>query len=164
MGEIVMSKISNENEDYFVEDIMVARLLSYAILIYTRVVPETEYKENLHAYFLKDPNNSLLLELEWRTSDIQYSINVIIDYARKNDVDYDTFGGFLISKLEEIYYQDDMDIKYFGSKMYLVWSELPSEIQNKEPFRILCYADDPLSWEDENQSREIYQRMFYYYK
>ncbi|MDP4144065.1 MAG: hypothetical protein Q8936_06205 [Bacillota bacterium] len=62
------------------------------------------------------------------------------------------------------YYQDDMDIRFFGSKMYPIWMMLPHGIQNKEPFWTLCYADDPLSLEDERQTRELYQRMFQYYK
>ncbi|AKA68756.1 hypothetical protein [Clostridium scatologenes] len=143
---------------------MVEILLSYAILLYVGLVSDTEYKENLDVQFLKHPDNALLLELEWRTLDIQGTIKIIFDYYLENNVDYDTFGCFLISKLEEIYYQDDMDIRFFGSKMYSIWRALPSEIENKEPFWTLCYADDPLSWGDERQTRELYQKMFQYYK
>lgn len=143
---------------------MVEILLSYAILLYVGLVSDAEYKENLHAHFLEHPDNALLLELEWRTFDIQGTIKIIFDYCLENNVDYDVFGCFLISKLEEIYYQDDMDIQFFGSKMYSIWRVLPSEIQNKEPFWTLCYADDPLSWGDEWQTRELYQKMFQYYK
>lgn len=28
----------------------------------------------------------------------------------------------------------------------------------------ICYADDPLSWGDEKQSREIYEEMLEYYE
>lgn len=143
---------------------MVEILLSYAILLYVGLVSEVEYKENLDAHFLKHPDNALLLELEWRTLDIEGTIKIIFNYCLENSIDYDTFGCFLISKLEEIYYQDDMDIQHFGSKMYLIWRVLPSEIENKEPFWTLCYADDPLSWGDEKQTRELYQKMFQYYK
>lgn len=143
---------------------MVEILLSYAILLYVGLVSDAEYKENLDAHFLKHPDNALLLELEWRTLDIQGTIKIIFDYCLENNVDYDTFGCFLISKLEEVYYQNDMDIRFFGSKMYSIWRVLPSEIENKEPFWTLCYADNPLSWGDERQTRELYQKMFKYYK
>lgn len=143
---------------------MIEILLSYAILLYVGLVSDVEYKENLDTHFLKHPDNALLLELEWRTLDIVDTIKMIFDYCLQNNVDYDTFGCFLIGKLEEIYYQDDMDIRFFGSKMYSIWKVLPSEIQNKEPFWTLCYADDPLSWGDERQTRELYQKMFQYYK
>lgn len=33
-----------------------------------------------------------------------------------------------------------------------------------EPFVMLPYADEPLSWGDEKQSRELFQSMFDYYK
>ncbi|OOM68036.1 hypothetical protein [Clostridium sp. BL-8] len=143
---------------------MVEILLSYAILLYVGLVSDAEYKENLDSHFLKHPDSALLLELEWSTLDIQGTIKIIFDYCLKNNFNYDTFGCFLIRKLEEIYYQDDMDIHFFGSKMYSIWRVLPSEIENKEPFWTLCYADDPLSCGDERQTRELYQKMFQYYK
>jgi hypothetical protein len=143
---------------------MVEILLSYAILLYVGLVSDAEYKENLDSHFLKYPDNDLLLGLEWSPLNIEGTIKIIFDYCLENNVDYDTFGSFLISKLEEIYYQDDMDIWVFGSKMYSIWRVLPSEIESKEPFWTLCYADDPLSWGDEGQTRELYQKMFQYYK
>lgn len=143
---------------------MVELLLSYAILLYVGLVSDAEYKENLDVYFLKHPDNALLLELEWKSLDIQGTIKIIFEYCLENHVEYSTFGCFLISRLEEIYYQDDMDIRLFGSKMYSIWRVLPSEIQDKEPFWTLCYADDPLSWGDERQTRELYKKMFQYYK
>ncbi len=143
---------------------MIEILLLYAILLYVGLVSDEEYKEYLHVLFLKYSDNDLLLELELRTSDIEGTIKIIFDYCLENDVDYDTFGCFLLSKLEEIYYQDDMDIRFFGSKMYSIWRVLPSDIENKEPFWTLCYADDPLSWGDERQTKELYQKMFQYYK
>ena len=121
-------------------------------------------KNKKNAHFLKHPDNDLLLELEMKTLDIQGTIKNIFDYCLENNVDYDTFGRFLIIKLEEIYYKDDMDIRFFGSKMYSIWRVLPSEIQSKEPFWTLCHADDSLSWGDERQTRELYQKMFQYYK
>ena len=143
---------------------MVEILLSYAILLYVKLISDEEYKKNLDAQFLDNPENDLLLELELKTLDIQATIKTIFDYCLENNIDFDTFGCFLISKLEEIYYKDDMDIQLFGSKMYSIWRVLPSEIQSKEPFWTLCYADDPLSWGDESQTRELYQKMFKYYK
>lgn len=39
----------------------------------------------------------------------------------------------------------------FASRMYSLWKNLPSNIQNQQPFFTLCYADDPLSWGDEKE-------------
>ncbi|MCI8403228.1 MAG: hypothetical protein HFI38_14250 [Lachnospiraceae bacterium] len=46
----------------------------------------------------------------------------------------------------------------------LYWESLPGNIQNIEPFWILSYADDPLSWGDEEQTRNIYKQMLHYYE
>lgn len=40
---------------------------------------------------------------------------------------------------------------------------LPQETGQKEPFKALCYADDCLSWGDEKQTRELYEKAFQYY-
>ena len=37
-------------------------------------------------------------------------------------------------------------------------------IQNIEPFQALCYADDSLSWGDEDQTKNIYEYALNYYK
>ncbi|MGL5354303.1 MAG: hypothetical protein ACRDA5_13450 [Clostridium sp.] len=84
---------------------MVEILLSYASLLYVGLVSEVEYKENLDAHFLKYHENDLLLELELRTLVIEGTIKIFFDYCLENNVDYDTFGCFFISKVEEIYYQ-----------------------------------------------------------
>ncbi len=36
-------------------------------MLYVGLMSDTEYKENLDLYFLKHPDNALLLELEWST-------------------------------------------------------------------------------------------------
>ena len=43
--------------------------------------------------------------------------------------------------------------------MYSLWEKLPEHIQDIEPFKVLCYADDSLSWGDENQAKNIYEAM-----
>jgi hypothetical protein len=41
---------------------------------------------------------------------------------------------------------------------------LPSVIQSVEPFWSLSYADDPLSWGDVNQTKELYEEMLNFYQ
>ncbi len=53
------------------------------------------------------------------------------------------------------YYEYCTDIKQFAEKMYSLWKVLPTAIQHKQPFYMLSYADDPLSWGD------IEQKPFY---
>lgn len=48
--------------------------------------------------------------------------------------------------------------------MYSLWENLPGNIQDIEPFWTLSYADDSLSWGDEEQTRNIYEHILNYYK
>lgn len=57
-----------------------------------------------------------------------------------------------------------MEIHSFAEKAYVAWNMLPKSIDQTEPFWTLSYADDPLSWGDEKQTREIYEKMFRYYE
>ena len=67
-----------------------------------------------------------------------------------------------MSKIKKIY-DNYSDIWVFASRMFNLWKNLPGNLQNIEPFWTLSYADAPLSWGDETQSRNIYERMLCYY-
>lgn len=137
-------------------------LLVYAILLYEDLVTENEYSKRLDELFLNDPENEDLLYLEWET-DIKKAIIYIRTNIDYNNLDIERFGRILISKLKAVYVNCS-DIKCFASRMYNLWESLPGGIQNIEPFWTLCYADDPLSWGDEEQTRNIYEYMLDYYK
>ena len=142
---------------------MFEKLLAYAFLLDAGIVPRSDYGEYLDSVFIETPDNEMLLELEWCVSDIQKSISIIRQQCYENSIDYDIFGRFLFSKLEEAYFLNGMDIEIFGEKSYAIWQHLPEEIHHSEPFWTLCYADDPLSWGDEKQTREIYEKAFRFY-
>ena len=67
-----------------------------------------------------------------------------------------------MSKLKE-YYNNCSDINIFANKMYSIWINIPSFVQNKEPFWTLSYADDPLAYGDEEQVRFLCEKMLNYY-
>ena len=77
--------------------------------------------------------------------------------------DVDMFGKNLFSSLKASYDADFLDIKVFGKRCYLLWRALPWEICRKEPFHILSYGDEPLSWGDEEQARMLYEKAFSFY-
>ena len=137
-------------------------LLVYAILLYEDLVTENEYSKRLDELFLNDPENEDLLYLEWET-DIKKAIIYIRTNIDYNNLEIERFGRILISKLKAVHVNCS-DIKCFASRMYHLWESLPGNIQNIEPFWTLCYADDPLSWGDEEQTRNIYEYMLDYYK
>ena len=137
-------------------------LLVYAILLYEELVTEDEYNKRLDELFLNTPENDDFLYLEWET-DIQKAITYVRTHIDSKNLDLERFGRILMSKLETIY-TNCSDIEYFAKRTYRLWENLPGNMQNIEPFWTLCYADDPLSWGDEEQTRTIYERMLSYYK
>lgn len=137
-------------------------LLVYALLLYEEIVTEKEYEKRLDELFLAHSENEDLLSLEWET-DIVKSITYIRSHTNYDAFDYECFGKILMDKLKA-YYKQCSDIKGFARKMYCLWENLPQEMQMKEPFWALSYADEPLSWGDEEQTQAIYENMMNYYR
>lgn len=136
-------------------------LLVYAILLYEELITEDEYNKRLDELFLSTPEDDELLYLEWET-DMKKAIIYVRTHIDYNNLDLEQFGRILMSKLKTAYV-NCLDIKCFAGRMYNLWESLPGNIQNIEPFWTLCYADDPLSWGDEEQTRNIYEHMLNYY-
>ncbi|MDE7424055.1 MAG: hypothetical protein K2N51_10210 [Lachnospiraceae bacterium] len=137
-------------------------LLVFAFLLYEGMVTEDEYNKRIDELFLDNLENDDLLYLEWET-DIKKAITYIRTYIDYDALGYEQFGRILMSKLK-VCYKNCSDIKSFANLMYNLWESLPGNIQDKEPFFTLCYADDPLSWGDEEQTENIYEYMLNYYK
>ncbi len=140
-------------------------LLVYALLLYQELVTETDYNRRLDEMFLNTPENddlfNDLLSLEYET-DIKKAIVYVRTHTAYNNLDIDLFGKILMSKLNEVY-KNYSDIREFAYRMYWLWEALPGNLQNIEPFWTLRYADDPLSWGDDEQTRNIYESMLSYY-
>lgn len=137
-------------------------LLVFALLLCEEIVTENEYRKELDKLFLTNPENADLLCLEWET-DIKKSITYIRSHIDYDAFDYELFGIILMKKLK-VYYECYSDITDFACKMYHLWENLPWQIQDKEPFWAMSYADDALSWGDEEQTRNIYENMMNHYK
>lgn len=136
--------------------------MAYAILLYEGIVTEDEYQKRLHALFLEQPDNDMLLDLECET-DIHRTILYIrtrIDYL---SLDVQKFGAVLMGILRDCYTQCS-DLRRFGKKLYSIWESLPGYIQNEEPFWSLCYADDFPHWNDEAQTMSFFEIMLSYYE
>lgn len=136
-------------------------LLLYAILFCADIITAEIYQKKLDALFLENPNHEILLELEWET-DINQAMHYIHMHMDDAAINQETFGLALMEKLQE-YYESCSDIKYFANKMYSLWQSLPCCLQYEEPFWTLSYADDPLSWGDEAQTRTLYEKMLHSY-
>lgn len=140
---------------------MMEELLVYAILLYEELITEDVYNKRLDELFLDNPENDDLLSLEWETN-IENAVIYIRTHVDYKSIDYDEFGRILMSRLK-VFYESCQDIKDFADRMYGLWESLPGNIQQIEPFFSLSYADEPLSWGDEEQTRGIYESMLNYY-
>lgn len=135
-------------------------LLAYAILLCERIVSDEFFNARLDEMFLKASNSDLLeLECMGNAEKAAASVRARFDYCK---LDKERFGRAMMKELNE-YCRSCGITERFGKKMYLLWESLPGCVQDEEPFSILTYADDPLSWGDEQQSREIYEKAFGYY-
>lgn len=142
---------------------MVEELLAYALLWDVEIISDSEYNEYVDLLFLKNPNDDLLLKLEWNSSDKEKCILIISNHCNENLINYDIFGQYIFSKMQEIYFENRMSIQVFSEKSYALWKKFPDAIHQTEPFWTLCYADDSLSWGDENQTRRLYEEAFKFY-
>ena len=83
-------------------------LFVYLILLYEKIITYDLYQKKLDSLFIENPNNEILLNLEWETD-----IERIRFYFRTNldcqNLDYELFGKILMSKLKE-YYNNCSDI------------------------------------------------------
>ena len=137
-------------------------LLVYVLLLAEEIVTDISYKNRLDELFLENPESEILLHLEWE-SDLKKAIVYIRTHINYSIFNYELFGKILMDKLSDYYYNCS-DINKFGNEMYLLWTSLPTHIQGEQPFHILSYADDPLGYGDENQTRKLYEDMFAYYR
>lgn len=124
---------------------------------------EKEYNNILDTLFIKTPEDDLILDLEFVSSDMNTTISIIRLYCEEHNIDYTVFGQFLMEGLRKVYSRYSSDISGFAAKVYELWRVIPSTIQSVEPFYTMCYADDPLSWGDIEQSRMLYEKMFRFY-
>lgn len=142
---------------------MIEKLLSYALLLNSGLMTVKKYEEYLNNEFLKNPDDDLLLELQFLTSDLHSTVRLIFEECYNNEMDKDIFGEVLLQELKETYYLKSLPMKEFGQRAYLLWKDIPYSISSEEPFHTLSYADDPLSWGDIEQTCKIYEDLFEYY-
>lgn len=136
-------------------------LLALVLLLREGMVAKDEYYQRLDELFLESSQDDDLLYLECET-DIKCAIIYIMSHVNYDKLDYEKFGKALMSKVK-VFYRKCSDIERFANRMYSLWEGIPGSIQDKEPFSILAYADEPLSWGDKEQTKTIYEEMLNYY-
>ncbi|MBR6514095.1 MAG: hypothetical protein IKT46_04590 [Clostridia bacterium] len=142
------------------------RLICKSILWKIGFTNGDEYNRTLDSMFLKSTTNDILLELESFSSNCDASFDDLHRYWKYEIKDFpvETFGKCMLEDLSAIYFSNSYPIKTFAQMCYSLWQLLPDDFNTLEPFHILSYADDPLSWNDEEQTRKIYEELFESYK
>lgn len=136
-------------------------LLAYVYLLLEDLIAFDVYENKLNEMFVKDIENEDLIELEYLSSSVKDTVVYIRTQIDYKTMDINKFGRQLFDLIKPIY--NTMDIETFANAMYSLWEGLDGNLQDIEPFWTLCYADDPLSWGDEKQTRKIYEEMLAYY-
>lgn len=140
-------------------------LYAELLLWYVGVHSSDRYNVLLDAKFLKDSKNELYLELEGYSSDLLSSMGRFTRYwdYECDDFHPDLFGKQLFSGLKALYDTNTIEISDFGDRCRKLWRVLPDAICETAPFQALSYADEPLSWGDEVQTRQLYENAFAFY-
>ncbi len=136
-------------------------LYVYALLYVIGYECWDDYSNKLHELFLNNPDNEVLLMMEEQGNSKDAMLHLLSE-MEESKLDVKSFGSFLMERISELY--QTMEITEFGKKMYKLWGFLPANIMENEPFHTLSYADDCLSWGDEKQCRELYEKAMGYYK
>ena len=140
-------------------------LYAELLLWYIGFHTSDRYHSLLDKKFLQDSENEIYLELEECSYSLLDSMGRFKRYwdYECSEFDKDAFGKKLFKSLKLAYDANDFEISEFGNRCCKLWHMLPNSIDQIEPFHTLIYADDPLSWGDVKQTRELYERAFSYY-
>ena len=137
------------------------KLLVYSLLCLVGYDKKEEFKAELNRLFSNDPDDEDLLELEWMSD--KDALSYMLSYFSSDKFNVSEFGKNLMEALWPIYQQST--IEEFASNMFKLWQMLQnSDIDHDEPFYTFCYADDCLSFGDEKQCRELYEKALGFYR
>lgn len=141
-------------------------LICKALLWKTGLSTKENYNQELDKQFSEKPLCDLLLELECCSSECEHTCDVLQRYLKYECKDFcvESFGKCLLENLKVIYSSDAFEIEDFGRMCYSLYQMLPDDLHTKEPFHVLSYADEPLSWGDEAQTRKLYEELFEFYE
>ncbi len=134
-------------------------LFVYALLCSEGVDMWAMYSQALDKLFIENPEKEDYLSLEEMAPKeaVLHSIAVM----HRTEFDSECFGKVLMRSLKQVYENTALEI--FAGKVYSLWGKLPGIIAEEEPFFTLSYADDCLSYGDEDQCRQLYEKAMHYY-
>ena len=135
------------------------KLFVYALLYSEGFDMWAMYSNTLDKLFIENPEDENYLSLEGMAP--KEAVLHTITIMHRNTFDTGYFGKILMESLRQIY--ENIRLEIFAKKMYSLWNKLPGFVDKEEPFFTLCYADDCLSYGDEYQCRQLYEKAMNYY-
>jgi len=140
---------------------MLEKIYAFVLLLQANLITQAEHINCLNEFFLENPKNEFLIELEFASDNLNKTITLVNEhfFKTKHGLNHEIFGHFLFEKIEKSYRKDTMKIEKFAERAYRLWNLFPNEIAETEPFRILAYADEYLP-HDETETRELYEKTF----
>ena len=127
-----------------------------------------DYEKWLHNVFLADieNENDLLLELESATNSIEKTLRILNEYLydKLSSLDFRLVGEMITLQVETVYASNHFTVEELSHKLYELWCLLPSKMSEQEPFHMMTYIDDPLSWGDKQQTIKLLEQFINYYK
>ncbi|MCI9500762.1 MAG: hypothetical protein HFG76_01930 [Hungatella sp.] len=135
------------------------KLFVYALLYSEGFDMWAMYSNTLDKLFIENPEDENYLSLEGMAP--KEAVLHTIAIMHRNTFDTGYFGKILMESLRQIY--ENIRLETFAKKMYSLWNKLPGFVDKEEPFFTLCYADDCLSYGDEYQCRQLYEKAMNYY-
>jgi hypothetical protein len=134
-------------------------LFVYSILYTMGIDCYDEYKAALDILCINNPSD-LIYDLKDRDyKDAMLHLYSIMEDSVK---DIDAFGKCLMDNLLPLYQKSDL--KSFAKTAFKLCNLLPYSILTQEPFHTFSYADECLTFNDEPQCRELYEKALYFYR
>lgn len=136
-------------------------LFAYALVLSEGYDFWDEYYEIIDRLFMKYPDNEEYLRLEEISSE-KDAILHMLSMMNSAVIEKNVLGKTLMNCFKKIY--NEIDLKEFSRKTYSIWNKLPSELIQEEPFWTFDYANECLTYGDEEQCRILYDRALNYYE
>lgn len=114
---------------------------------------KVSYEDTLNQYFLENPEDETLLELEFNSSNIAQSIRML-----RAKYDRDQFAALICEELKELY--ENTALKEFVPCAYKLWQIMPFSVI---PLSDLGYIKKSLTKKNMEQADAICREMFRYY-
>jgi hypothetical protein len=120
------------------------KLLTYLFLLKIGFRLATQYNNYLDKVFLDHPDNELLVELQWYSSDYSKSMEILYTYCGEN-ISFVRLGALLIEKLRAAYERNsNRDIPIFEAADYKTWRLTQETSQAQESVNYMRCADTQL--------------------